>query len=119
MTTLKMKYYATGYNRNKIEAGIDEAGRGCLAGPVVAGAVIMPIIDFDLLITHPTPTVHSHTVVKPLPKGVCVHTTSSPAWHCTVGTAGGREAAPGHARKLFSTSKSSHITQNIVVTANF
>ena len=27
MTTLKMKYYATGYNRNKIEAGIDEARR--------------------------------------------------------------------------------------------
>ena len=30
-----------------LEVGIDEAGRGCLAGPVVAGAVIMPIIDFN------------------------------------------------------------------------
>lgn len=30
-----------------IRAGIDEAGRGCLAGPVVAGAVILPP-DFDL-----------------------------------------------------------------------
>ena len=30
-----------------MEAGIDEAGRGCLAGPVVAGAVILPP-DFDL-----------------------------------------------------------------------
>jgi ribonuclease HII len=30
-----------------IEAGIDEAGRGCLAGPVVAAAVILPDdIDF-------------------------------------------------------------------------
>ncbi len=29
------------------QAGIDEAGRGCLAGPVVAGAVILPP-DFDL-----------------------------------------------------------------------
>src|SRR5436190_477309 len=29
-----------------IEAGCDEAGRGCLAGPVVAGAVILPP-DFD------------------------------------------------------------------------
>lgn len=29
-----------------IEAGIDEAGRGCLAGPVVAAAVILPH-DFD------------------------------------------------------------------------
>ena len=27
---------------NKIEAGCDEAGRGCLAGPVVAAAVILP-----------------------------------------------------------------------------
>ena len=25
-----------------IEAGCDEAGRGCLAGPVVAAAVILP-----------------------------------------------------------------------------
>ncbi len=28
-------------------AGVDEAGRGCLAGPVVAGAVILPE-DFDM-----------------------------------------------------------------------
>lgn len=42
MASLKMKYYTTGYNRNKIEAGIDEAGRGCLAGPVVAAVVILP-----------------------------------------------------------------------------
>lgn len=27
---------------NQIEAGCDEAGRGCLAGPVVAAAVILP-----------------------------------------------------------------------------
>ena len=30
------------YNDFGIEAGCDEAGRGCLAGPVVAGAVILP-----------------------------------------------------------------------------
>lgn len=30
------------YDENKIEAGCDEAGRGCLAGPVVAAAVILP-----------------------------------------------------------------------------
>ena len=29
-------------NKNKIEVGCDEAGRGCLAGPVVAAAVILP-----------------------------------------------------------------------------
>lgn len=30
------------YTNEKIEAGCDEAGRGCLAGPVVAAAVILP-----------------------------------------------------------------------------
>lgn len=34
---LELKYYA-----GKIEAGCDEAGRGCLAGPVYAAAVILP-----------------------------------------------------------------------------
>ena len=29
----------------RLEVGIDEAGRGCLAGPVVAAAVSMPIFD--------------------------------------------------------------------------
>ncbi len=38
------------YSKYKLEAGTDEAGRGCLAGPVVAAAVILPT-DFthDLL----------------------------------------------------------------------
>ncbi|GAB4014863.1 ribonuclease HII [Spirosoma koreense] len=36
------------YNANAIEAGLDEVGRGCLAGPVVAAAVILPS-DY----THP------------------------------------------------------------------
>ncbi len=36
------------YKDNCIEVGTDEAGRGCLAGPVVAAAVILPA-DF----THP------------------------------------------------------------------
>lgn len=30
------------YHTDTIEAGCDEAGRGCLAGPVVAAAVILP-----------------------------------------------------------------------------
>ena len=34
------------YNHDKVEAGTDEAGRGCLAGPVVAAAVILPK-DFE------------------------------------------------------------------------
>ncbi|CAN5639929.1 ribonuclease HII [soil metagenome] len=30
------------HNKEVFEAGVDEAGRGCLAGPVVAAAVILP-----------------------------------------------------------------------------
>jgi ribonuclease HII len=33
------------YSKNTLEAGADEAGRGCLAGPVVAASVILPL-DF-------------------------------------------------------------------------
>lgn len=35
----KLKSY---HQRGVVEAGCDEAGRGCLAGPVVAAAVILP-----------------------------------------------------------------------------
>ena len=34
------------FDAQLIEAGLDEAGRGCLAGPVFAAAVILPK-DFD------------------------------------------------------------------------
>ncbi|GAA5021561.1 ribonuclease HII [Marivirga lumbricoides] len=34
-----LSYY---HNKNTYEAGCDEVGRGCLAGPVVAAAVILP-----------------------------------------------------------------------------
>jgi len=34
-----LKYFS---NKDTIEAGCDEAGRGCLAGPVFAAAVILP-----------------------------------------------------------------------------
>jgi len=33
----------TSFTDDKIEAGCDEVGRGCLAGPVVAAAVILPM----------------------------------------------------------------------------
>ena len=39
---------ASNYSNFSLEAGTDEAGRGCLSGPVVAAAVILPK-DF----THP------------------------------------------------------------------
>ena len=38
------------FNKEKTEAGCDEAGRGCLAGPVFAAAVILPKkIDKNIL----------------------------------------------------------------------
>ena len=33
---------ASNFGSGKVEAGCDEAGRGCLAGPVFAAAVILP-----------------------------------------------------------------------------
>ena len=42
---MNLKQY---YTEDLIEAGCDEAGRGCIAGPVVAAAVILPRgIDFS------------------------------------------------------------------------
>jgi ribonuclease HII len=42
----EMALYAEGYRHI---AGLDEAGRGSWAGPVVAGAVILPIVQPDLV----------------------------------------------------------------------
>lgn len=39
---MKMNELANFFEKEKTEAGCDEAGRGCLAGPVVAAAVILP-----------------------------------------------------------------------------
>jgi ribonuclease HII len=44
----EMALFEQGYS---FIAGIDEAGRGCLAGPVVAAAVILPLDD-DALASH-------------------------------------------------------------------
>lgn len=46
------------YHKTGIEAGCDEAGRGCLAGPVTAAAVILPkafkhpLLNDSKLLTH-------------------------------------------------------------------
>jgi ribonuclease HII len=40
MKNIDLEYYQKGY---KLIAGIDEAGRGPLAGPIVAAAVILPL----------------------------------------------------------------------------
>jgi ribonuclease HII len=43
----KLQSYHT---EGKIEVGLDEVGRGCLAGPVVASAVILPTnFDYDIV----------------------------------------------------------------------
>jgi len=42
MLVHERRHYAAG---KRVIAGVDEAGRGSLAGPVVAGAVILPRID--------------------------------------------------------------------------
>ena len=41
-STAHYKMLQSSYNTNLIEVGLDEVGRGCLAGPVVAAAVILP-----------------------------------------------------------------------------
>jgi len=39
----EMQHFFSGSkDKNKLDAGCDEAGRGCLAGPVVAAAVVLP-----------------------------------------------------------------------------
>ena len=51
----------------RIEAGCDEAGRGCLAGPVTAAAVILPP-DFknDMLNDSKKLTEHQRDILRPI-----------------------------------------------------
>ena len=63
---------------------------------------IIPIVDQDILTPHPTPTQHTTTSVGK----ECFTVRNTPAWWCTIGTAGGREPPVGHSRKLFATCKS-------------
>lgn len=52
------KYLKAYFQKDGIEAGCDEAGRGCLAGPVYAAAVILPkrfkhkLLDDSKKLTH-------------------------------------------------------------------
>jgi ribonuclease HII len=46
----KIKLLLSYYKKNKVEAGIDEAGRGCYAGAVFAAAVILPTDFFHPLL---------------------------------------------------------------------
>ena len=62
---------------------------------------LIPIIDQDDLVPHPTFTQHKTMSVGKK----CFTVRNTPAWHCTLGTAAGREASTGHARRLFATTK--------------
>lgn len=48
------------YKASTLEAGIDEAGRGCLAGPVFAAAVILPDAFFHPLLNDSKQLKESH-----------------------------------------------------------
>jgi len=48
---MKQNELLSHYSGNLIEAGCDEAGRGCLAGPVFAAAVILPRDFSDDILT--------------------------------------------------------------------
>ena len=55
---METKYLKSYFQKDGIEAGCDEAGRGCLAGPVYAAAVILPkkfkhkLLDDSKKLTH-------------------------------------------------------------------
>ena len=55
------------FSSYKLEAGTDEAGRGCLAGPVVAAAVILPSnFRHDLLNDSKQLTEKQRQFLKPI-----------------------------------------------------
>lgn len=55
------------YHRHTNEAGTDEAGRGCLAGPVTAAAVILPpAFENELLNDSKKLTLRKRNILKPI-----------------------------------------------------
>ncbi|RXP57894.1 ribonuclease HII [Lutibacter sp. HS1-25] len=55
------------YLKNCVEAGTDEAGRGCLAGPVVAAAVILPAnFEHPLLNDSKQLTENQRQILRPI-----------------------------------------------------
>lgn len=59
------KYYIKG----QLEAGVDEVGRGCIAGPVVAAAVILPqTFEHHLLNDSKKLTARKRSILEPFIK---------------------------------------------------
>nr|WP_294862393.1 ribonuclease HII [uncultured Fluviicola sp.] len=55
------------FDKNKLEAGCDEAGRGCLAGPVVCASVILPKgFSHDLLNDSKQLSEKSRNILRPI-----------------------------------------------------
>lgn len=67
------------FSEHPIETGTDEAGRGCLAGPVTAAAVILPE-DFELKLLNDSKQLTEKTrdFLRPLieEKALCYHVTN-------------------------------------------
>ena len=56
------------FEQNKLEVGIDEAGRGPLAGPVVVAACCLPVSFFADTSQMPTPLLALNDSKKLSPK---------------------------------------------------
>ena len=72
----------------RLEVGIDEAGRGCLAGPVVAAAVSMPIFDEEFDIVK---MIKDSKKMTPKNRDICREFIESMAIDWGVGTANNSE----------------------------
>jgi len=69
------------YSGLKFEAGTDEAGRGCLAGPVVAAAVILPVtFEHPLLNDSKQLTKKERFELKPLIEKIAITYAVSFVW---------------------------------------
>ena len=61
------------YSGFALEAGTDEAGRGCLSGPVVAAAVILPAgFKHELLNDSKQISEKKRNQLRPFIEGKCV-----------------------------------------------
>lgn len=85
-STEELRLFAQGY---RLVAGIDEAGRGCLAGPVVAAAVVMPKeVHFSL---GPLEAVRDSKLLRPAMRDELYELIQSRAISVGVGIVDSRE----------------------------
>ena len=75
---MKLKFSHT---KKQIEAGCDEAGRGCLSGPVVAGAVILKK-GFKHELMYPTHSYMDPTYTLSVPRNYTAYGVVDLITHC-------------------------------------